>query len=375
MTSSTNYSSSAVSVVLAGLLFLSGCAATKEEAAKHSDAAVKAPLIAVFPIENLTGSKAPVKEIRRLFIERLRSQGISPLGDEELERFMTHQRLRYIGGVNLETAQALRTETGVGAVLLTTLEHYDETFPPKIALISRLVSTGDSPAILWMDSVGLAGDDSPGILDLGLIEDPARLRDKALGILTASLGQSLSAKGEGFGPGGGKRKFRPKIFYHSLKIRPEKKYIVAVVPFFNRSERKNAGEVVDLHFVRELAGLENLQVIEPGVVREGLLNLRIVMDDGISLANAEALFSILNADLILTGSVLDYQDYRGVVGVPKVDFSTIVIERENRQIIWSSSSHNQGNDGVFFFDRGRINTASAMASEMTKVVLSMLVKE
>jgi hypothetical protein len=65
---------------------------------------------------------------------------------------------------------------------------------------------------------------------------------------------------------------------------------------------------------------------------------------------------------------MDYQDYQGIWGKPKVDFSATVIERESREVIWSSSSYNEGDDGVFFFDRGRVNTAHAMASQMVQRV-------
>jgi len=54
-------------------------------------------------------------------------------------------------------------------VLITSLELYSDANPPRFLLISRLVSTGENPSILWMDGVGLAGDDSRGLFDLGLI--------------------------------------------------------------------------------------------------------------------------------------------------------------------------------------------------------------
>jgi hypothetical protein len=97
------------------------------------------------------------------------------------------------------------------------------------------------------------------------------------------------------------------------------------------------------------------------------------MQDGISLADADALFAGLNADLLVSGRVMDYQDYRGAWGKPIVDFSSMVIERKSREIVWSSDSHNEGDDRVFFFDRGRVNTAHAMASQMVRRVGKMMV--
>jgi len=37
-----------------------------------------------------------------------------------------------------------------------------------------------------------------------------------------------------------------------------------------------------------------------------------------------------------------------------------------RQIVWSSNSYNQGDDGVFFFNLGKVNTAHGIAAEMVR---------
>jgi TolB-like protein len=223
-----------------------------------------------------------------------------------------------------------------------------------------------------MEGVGLAGDDSPGILGLGLIEDPEQLREKALKPVLGSLVRYLLRRTEGKEVAGAKKKFRPKIAYRSSAFDLNRKYRVIVAPFFNRSERKYAGEILVLHFIRQLKRFENLEVIEPGMVREELLNSRIIMRDGISLADADALFAGLNADLLVSGRVMDYQDYQGAFGKPKVDFSALVIERKNREVVWSSDSFNEGDDRVFFFDWGRVNTAHAMASQMVQRVGKMM---
>jgi hypothetical protein len=108
------------------------------------------------------------------------------------------------------------------------------------------------------------------------------------------------------------------------------------------------------------------------MLRQELLDLRIIMQDGVSLANADAIFAVLEADLLVSGRVMDYQDYQGVSGKPKVGFSTMVIERKSREVVWSSNSYNEGDDGVFFFDWGRVNTAHAMASQMVQLVAKMM---
>ncbi|MHB1011472.1 MAG: hypothetical protein ACYC37_00980 [Desulfobacteria bacterium] len=325
-------------------------------------------------MENLSGTSAPLKEIRKSLIGMLLAQGFKVLEEELLEEFMARHRLRYIGGIDGTTAKAFREETGAGSVLITSLELYDDSTQPKIALISRLVSLNASPVILWMDSVGLAGDDAPGFLDLGLIENPVVLRNKALRSLSVSLAGSLSEKGGRDSAEEKRKKFRPKITYRSAAFDPEARHTVAVMPFFNESLRKYAGEIMQLHLVREMAKVDNIEVIEPGVVRKELLAFRIIMEDGISLAQADIAWDALNADLLLTGKVMDYQDYQGADGAPVVDFSLLVMERKGREVGWASKSYNKGTDGVWFFGLGKERTASAMASEMARIVRGMMWK-
>jgi len=312
--------------------------------------------------------------MKRLLTESFKKQGLNILDDKVLEASMLKHRLRYVAGIDRATARELKWETGAGALLITVLELYSEEPPPKIALATRLVATGSDPTILWMDGIGIAGDDSIGILELSLIEDPQKLLSKAVEHLSVSLAEYLSAEKHRMPRPTTSIRFWPKIFYRSPVLDSETKYSLAVLPFFNASERPSAGEIIALQFVRQLRSFERFSLLEPGIVREALLNYRIIMDDGLSMAQAELLFDKLNVDLILTGRIFDYQDYRGVTGTPKVDFSSLLLERKSREVVWACERHNVGDDGVFFFDWGKINTAHRMASEMVASALETLVE-
>jgi len=365
----------AASMLVVALLFLPVVAGGEEVGRDGPKANKGRNRIVVYPIENLTGAAAPIKEIRKMCIEKLKAHGVDVLEEELLEQLMAKYRVRYTGGINREIAKALKQDVDVEGILINSLEFYSDANPPKISLISRLVSTGEDPSILWIDGVGLAGDDSPGILDLGLIEDPNLLMDKALKTIMNSLMRYLSGGPEGRAGQSAKKKFNPKIFYRSPVLEFNRKYTVAIAPFFSISDRKYVGEIMGLHFARELKRTGNFNVIEPGIVRQVFLELRIVMEQGVSLANAELIFGMLNADLVVSGEVIDYEDYQGIWGKPKVSFSAQLIERRTREVMWSSHSYNEGDDGVFFFDRGRVNTASAMTSQMIQAIGRMMFED
>jgi TolB-like protein len=357
-------------IVLALIVSLAACANKKETIKKTDQIAVANFPIVVYPVENLSGVKAPIQEIRKLFIEKLKQAGFEVLGEEALERFMVRNRIRYTGGLDGLTAKAFKEQIGVQGVVIISVELWNEDLPPKVALISRLVSTGDQATIQWIDGIGMAGDDSPGLLSLGLVEDPRVLMNRAV----RSLVESLVGWKDSKHLWRAKKRYQPKIAFRSPLLEIDKKLTVAVVPFFDISERKYAGEIMVLHFVKQLTEFENFEVLEPGLVRQELLNLRIIMEDSISLAQTDVLFGILNVDLIAAGKVMDYQDYKSAWGKAKVDFSSQLIERQSRQVVWSSRSYNDGEEAVYFFDWGKVNTAHVLTNRMVRSIGEMVVR-
>jgi len=322
-------------------------------------------LIAVMPLENLTGMPVSVQELRKTLVRDLSRKGLNLLGDDDLEKFKERHRIRYTAGLNRELGEALRVETGTDAVLFPTLELMDDTLPPKAVLVARLISTNRSTPILWMDGAGISGNDAPGFLLLGLVNDPAVLWGKTEGKVVESLVGYLSGKG-GQGPRMVEKRFLPKS-YHGVppEVPAGKETLsIAVLPFRNESTRRNAGEIMTLHFIDALSRAGRIDVVEPLHDRQVLLRTRTIMKGGLSLPQADILHTALNVDLVLTGIVTEYQDYLGGWGNPKVEFSTRVFDMKTRQIVWSSSSYNHGDDGVFFFNLGKVNTAFALASGM-----------
>jgi hypothetical protein len=368
MTSSTSFLNRLAIAAAVFAALAAGCGhgpALKGPTAQWKDAP-----IAVLPVENLSATSAPLKDIRQTFIDKMKARGMDVLPETALEDFMARHRVRYTGGIDAATAAQFKDETGAAAVLITSLELYNTYNPPKVGVASRLVRTGADPGILWIDSASMAGDDHPGLLELGLLEDPKAVTDRVLGILAGSLSAYMSGQPPALEAGAGR--YRPKFYFKSPVLSPDVKYKVAVVPFFNKSERRNAGDIMMLAFIRGLSDVPGMTVMEPGVVRDDLLRLRVVMEEGLTLDTAEVVMNTLGVDLLVMGSVLDYEDYQGVFGMPKVDFTVQVLEKKSMQIVWESKSYNTGDDGVFFFDWHRINTAGQMTSQMVDNVVRMM---
>lgn len=360
-------------------LFLSGCAS----APPRSDTDVANIRIAVMPIENLSGTAVPLKEMMKSLRESLKSKGLGLLEEDVLEKFMEKHRVRYAGGLTQALGEAFLEETGTKAVLFPSIDHYDESAPPKIALTARMVSTGKKTAILWMDGAAMTGNDAPGILGIGRIDDPRVLWGKVKERVAASLADHLaerSPRGVRGAAGGSEshgletEKYLPKSFHRgtSKPVAGGEKQLIAVLPFFNESTRRNAGEIMTLHFVRRLSERDEYEVVDPGVVRQALLTSRTIMEGGLSLPQADLLHVILGVDLVLTGIVFEYDDYSGPWGNPKVNFTARLYDTKTRQVEWSSISYNRGDDWVIFFNQGKVNTAHAVASGMARSVIETM---
>jgi TolB-like protein len=156
--------------------------------------------------------------------------------------------------------------------------------------------------------------------------------------------------------------------YYRLVMVKDARPTIAVLPFFNISKKNDAGDILMLQFVKELRKLTDFTVIEPGMVREQLLNMRVIMYEGISSSDIDLITDSVNADLIVTGKVFDYKDFEASWGKPRVNFTVMLISKTSKRVIWSSSSVNSGDDSLILFSWGEVNTANAMVSEMIEAV-------
>lgn len=363
-------------VILGSILVLfGGCKTQAASPPDHGgDLSGAYPVVAVLPIHNLSGAKAPLDEIRQTLERALTQNGVPTLDSAGLQQFIVNHRIRHIGGMEHQTARSLHTETGAQAVFQTTLEIYHDFPIPKLAILARVMRiTGAEVETIWMDGVGLAGDDAPGLLDLGVIKDPQVLLQKSAEQLIRSFTQQIKACGRREADQGISADFQPRSVFGGAGFLPDKSIRVAVTPFFNFSERKYAGDLMALHFVRQLTAHDNIIVSEPADVRKAFLQGRLIMNDGISLTNAKTLFRKLGVDYILSGSVLDYEDEQGGTGKSKVHSSVFLIEKNSLAVVWSADSVHDGDESAsFFFGLGRMKTAHSLAAAMSRQALATI---
>ena len=331
------------------------------------------PRLAVLPVDNATGHAAPLDDVGRALESAFRARGFEVAPDSEVADFLKRNRIRYTGGVGLETLRRLASELGVEAAVLTSVDLLVEESPPRFALTCRAVRASDG-AIAWAGETSLAGEARPGILGTGEVSDAGVLIDRAVDVMSRSLREKAgraAAAGSDLRPTWdhpeARDTFRPARIYRNdaLDASRERPPVVAVLPFDTLTDLSRAGDTIAGLFAVHLAGREDLALLEPGDVREALIKNRIIQESGLSLAQAEALRVFLQADLFVTGQVLAYDD-RGPGATPRVAFSVRVIDAERRTVLWSCLSAHEGDDGVNLFGTRRLRTARSLASEMVR---------
>lgn len=350
---------------IALLVALSGCFW------RGKPAAPPPPLkLAIFPVQNASGGAAPVKPMTDELETLLRAGKLEIVTRQALDVALAQHRIRFTGGVDRPMARVLREELGVDAVLVPTLELYSADEPPRIAMSVRLVSTGERPTVIWADSLARAGNDSPGLLATGLVTNAAKLQSIVVKSVARSVERFVDTREFADDCGD---ELEPRRAFRAPVLDDVGRRSVAVLPFTNETSRRAASDVVAGQFVAQLTRSGSFEVLDPGFVREQLLSHRIVLQGGVSVDQAMAMLDLLDADLVLSGYVQVYEGRSGRQGPPKAEITAYVIDREAGELVWSSTSTANGDDGVFFFGAGRVHTSSELSCRMVRGVIEGIV--
>ena len=361
MSCSTSSSSSVRATLIVALVAsFEGCAAA------HATAHRRAPLrFALLPTHGLSGARAPLREVRRSLEEALKAEGIELVGRKDLEAFLARGRIRHTGGIDGVAGAGADEALDVDGVLVSSVLEWRSSFPPKFGLSLRVVSAEPWPRILWMRSVSRSGDEAPGVFDLGIVRDVQILKKRVTAELAHALSERLDGVGTDIAQCPGDSHFTPQVNVRRGALVPSTEpRVVAVLPFRNHSQRRDAGQLMALQFVAQIAAMDGLTALEPGVIRRELLAKRIIMEDGIGLDQARLIEGLVGADFVLTGTVFEYEEHGESGGVPHVDFSAMMLNRRAEDTLWQVASHHRGDDPVYAFKVGSVRTAPQLSCEM-----------
>lgn len=134
---------------------------------------------------------------------------------------------------------------------------------------------------------------------------------------------------------------------------------VAVLPLRNASNVQDAGTAATYLFLHELARSDVFEPVEPGLVREILINERTVAFEA-GPRVVEALRAELGVDLVVLGVVETHQEEKGQ-GPARSSLAATLIATWKNTLIWAGQSQVSGQDTGFVFKLGRLRTADQVA--------------
>lgn len=134
---------------------------------------------------------------------------------------------------------------------------------------------------------------------------------------------------------------------------------VAVIPLRNASNVPDAGSIDTYLLIHELARSDIFEPVEPGHVREILINERTVAQE-VGPPVLRALRDELGVDLVIMGVVEAHQEEKGQ-GVARSSMAATLMATWKATLVWAGESQVSGNDTGFVFRLGRLRTADQVA--------------
>jgi TolB-like protein len=292
--------------------------------------------IAILPFDNFSGNNAALGIIMPLIISQLKDRGYDVIDYKEVEAFLCERRIRNASFISREVAIELGKNKMVNTIIAGSVLTFSTEGNPKIGILARQLElkTGH---VIWSDFVSLTGEDYTRVLGLGTIKSIDTLIPNALNNLFATLGNNLHEKEN------------------------NTKYRIAVLPFKNESKHRHAGIIITHLFQNELANNPMFDPVDYGDVKKTIVNLRLGRKGEVDYNNLQALSKLLGVDVVLTGTVEEYQSGQEYLSTPRITMSARLLDSRRNRIIWYDNLQSDGEENIIALDWGRLRSADKVA--------------
>ncbi|HDH04674.1 MAG TPA: hypothetical protein ENH01_03030 [Nitrospirae bacterium] len=301
--------------------------------------------VAVFPFENFSDDSKAIDRVMPVLIRRLKERGVEVVDEKGLSDYLCKERVRATGYVSGELARKIKERFNVKAILVGSVISFSTGENPEFGILARLIDSSGS-RILWADYASATGEDFTTILGLGKLKTPLSLVPGVMKTLFAS--------------------FNPETLHRET----EPSYRIAVMPFKNNSDFRNAGKIAMYMFIVELLKDRKFEPIEYGNTRELIVRLGIRSRGYLDYKNMNVLSENLGADGILVGAVDDFTKGAAASSPPEAAVSARLLDGGNNKILWYNSRQLNGEENVIAFDWGRVISVHTVAYR----IISNLVK-
>ncbi len=305
--------------------------------------------IAILPFANFSDDNEALAVVIPALKGRIGTKRVYLASDEDVDRLLIAERVRYSGYVPRDLAVKMRSTLQVTAVLTGAVVAFSSEGNPRLGVLARLIDTADG-RILWAGYASATGDDFTSVLGLGRISTIDELLPRVLEKLLATFGTE------------------PPL------IEKEATYSIAVLPFLNRAEQEGAGLIVTYLYIAELVKDPLFIPYEFGDVRKTIVDLRVRSRGEVDFATLSSLGDTLRVDFVLVGTVEVYPKNISATVPPEVEISSRLINVRKKRIVWSGSSQMNGDESIIAFEWGKIRAPEGVAPKIVSHMIERMNK-
>ena len=319
-------------------------------------APVRAQEVVVLPFANLTGRHEAFEMVLPAVYDQLSAHEVDFVRHDEVRPVLRQHRIRALGEIGLDDAALLREETGARFALLGSLDIYSPEGSLEVNLSGRVLDLQDRRLVTAV-SVGRTVQETEGWFATGRAEDIETVMLEVVAELVGQLEPYLSLP------------LPERERYHTCGL-------VALIPLDDYSNSPYGAEVLQNLLMAELVE-HGWAVVEPGFVREILLDAQRVARGGVSDEVRDILRDELGVCWVVTGEVETFVVSPGgqEAAVPSLGFGLRLVDARGSGLRATLELERDGAEGEGLFRRGREYSVARLARTVMEEVVEWMQRE
>jgi TolB-like protein len=322
-------------------------------AQEPSTTTVDSTSVVVLPFANYTGRYEAIDSVLPMFYEKVGLGGLRVMTHEELRPILRRHRARVVGELSARAADLLRGETGARIAVVGSIDVFEPERSLEVLISARVVHL-ETKKVLLAVSLGRTVQETERAFGVGRAAEIEEIVDPVVNELIDTIRATL----------------------HGDPPEPRKHHscgVVAVIPLDDYSTRRHGAKVLENLLIAELAD-RSWSVVEPGMIRELLLEHRLVARGGAPHEVSRMLREELDVCYVLTGEVdrFDLTVSGLPASVPHIEYGIRLVDGRSQRLVASVDQVRDGLDGETLLGLGREYSMARLARTSIRDVLAEL---
>ena len=325
----------------------------------------------------LAGDRESAHYLVELLRTGLEARGARFVSSAHLEDVLRAHRIRQTDSISAEAARTIGQDTEIRYLVASTLLGFAPAPTPQLAIALHVVDVETGRRVL-SSLVSLRGDDFTGLLGLGeIVEEDVLALEVAARILEDFDSEGRPAALElddldDFLPADSLSRF------NHLEFAPMELERVAVLPFVNRTNRRDASRLFAEVLGHQWFRTAGIDVVEGSELRAALVRQRVRSLDLLDEELMKRVGEDLGVRYFLLGSVdrFETDSFADGVFAPEIEASARLLDVSRSRIVAAASVHRRGDDYHLVLGLGVVRDLTSLADRVGRELVALMgVKE